>query len=144
MKKYLVAVLMSVTLLSGCSYLSKMNPWSEAKEEPKVEVQQVNNFLWQAAMDKVSFMPVEQSDAKSGVIITSWTGLDGYPNQKFKLEIKIVSTELRSDCLKVSGFTRTRDGTNWMETPMNETMISAIEQSILERSRVLYRRSLAH
>lgn len=144
MKKYLVTVLMSVTLLSGCSYFSWMNPWSEPKEEQKIEAPKVNSFLWQAAMDKVNFMPLAETDVKNGVIITSWTGLEGYPDQKFKLEIKVTSTELRADCLKVSGFTRTREGKGWAEAPMSQNMISAIEQSILERSRVLYRRSLAN
>jgi hypothetical protein len=32
----------------------------------------VNGYLWRAALDTVSFAPLLQADANSGVIITDW------------------------------------------------------------------------
>src|ERR1700754_5161774 len=32
----------------------------------------VNSYLWRAAIDTVSFAPLLQADANSGVIITDW------------------------------------------------------------------------
>ncbi|HEX6218982.1 MAG TPA: DUF3576 domain-containing protein, partial [Sphingomicrobium sp.] len=32
----------------------------------------VNTYLWRAAIDTVSFAPLLQADANSGVIITDW------------------------------------------------------------------------
>ena len=32
----------------------------------------VNAFLWRAALDTVSFMPISQADPFGGVIITDW------------------------------------------------------------------------
>lgn len=143
MKKLIPVVLLSVVLLSGCSYLSKMNPWSSSEEEEKVYVApKTNPFLWQASLDKLSFMPLQTSDVKSGMIVSEWYTVSGKPTEKFKLQVRVVSNELRADCLKVKGYTKQLVQGKWQENPMKKSMLNAIELSILERARVLYQQSL--
>lgn len=136
---------MSVTLLSGCSYFSWMNPFSETEKEEKVyTAPQANPFLWRAALEKLDFMPISSQDANAGLIVTEWTGISGQGSEKFKLEVHVLSNALRSDCLKVVGFERSMENGNWVEEPMNPQMVNAIKKSILEQARVLYRKSLAN
>lgn len=142
MKKLIPAFLLCSIFLCGCSYLSKLNPWSGSEEEKVYEAPEVNKFLWQAALDKTKFMPLLVKDAKSGKIVTGWYSVKGQPSERFKLEVRIMSEELRADCLKVSGMVAEKSGGKWVEAPMKKSMIHAIELSILERARVLYRQSL--
>lgn len=142
MKKTILAVLMSVALLSGCSYFSWMNPWGENNEEKVYVTPKANPYLWQAALDKLSFMPLAAKDVARGTIVTGWYGEQGNSQEKFKLEVRVISNELRSDCLKVYGFKKQYENGKWVESPLNRTMIQAIELSILERARVLYQQSL--
>lgn len=142
MKKLMSVVLLSVVLLSGCSYLSKINPWSDSGEEKVYAAPKANPFLWQAALDKVGFMPLAFKNAKSGKIVSGWYLVSGYPTEKFKLEIRVVSNELRSDCLKVTGYAERLEQGRWQQEPMKKSMVNAIELSILERARVIYQQSL--
>lgn len=150
MKKYIPGLLLGVLMLGGCSYWQKAdfswaNPFHEdAKEDvaeaPAKAEPAVNAFLWQAALDKISFMPKVYENPKTGEIVTGW--FDAGKNQ-YRLEIKIDCKELRADGVHVSGFKKTLAGRQSVEEPIGRSMALAIEQSILSRARVLYARNLA-
>ena len=142
MKKLFPAFLLCSIFLCGCSYLSKLNPWSGGEEEKVYEAPKANKFLWQAAVDKTKFMPLSLKDAKGGKIITGWYSVKGQPSARFKLEVRVLSEELRADCLKVSGIAAQKVDGKWSEEPMKRSMLNAIELSILEQARVLYQQSL--
>lgn len=142
MKKLIPAFLLCSVFLCGCSYLSKLNPWSGIEEEKVYEAPAVNEFLWRAALDKTKFMPLPVKDAKNGRIVTGWYSAGGEASERFKLEIRVLSEKLRADCLKVSGTVEKKTDGKWAEEPMKRSMINAIELSILEKARVLYQQSL--
>ena len=105
MKRNLLAMAAVIWFLSGCSYFSWMNPFAENEEaQQEEELRQPNMFLWQAALDKLSFMPLQTIDLKDGVIITGWSTIAIHTKEKFKLEVHILSTELRDDSVEVAGF----------------------------------------
>jgi hypothetical protein len=58
----------------------------------------VNSYLWRAAIDTVSFAPLLQADANSGVIITDWYTNPQSPAERVKLTVTI----LDQDLLKIS------------------------------------------
>ena len=47
----------------------------------------VNAYLWRAAVDTVSFAPLLQADANSGVIITDWYVNPSAPGERVKLTV---------------------------------------------------------
>ena len=47
----------------------------------------VNSYLWRAALDTVSFAPLVQADANSGVIITDWYANPKAPGERVKLTV---------------------------------------------------------
>ncbi len=144
MKKTVPVLLMSAALLCGCSYFSKINPFGgDEQKTEEMQNSKVNAFLWQAATEKLGFMPLEESSESDGLIITAWTGLQGYPDQKFKLEARVTTKALRADGIDVTGLSRTREGKGWREEPLKPEMCQAIELEILEQARILYRKSLA-
>ena len=85
MKKYLSAIV-SVLLTAGCSWL---NPFSS--ETPQPTAFEPNQFMWQAAHDKLAFMPVAEEDKKAGVMTTAWQKSDNADNTEFKIEVKDIT-----------------------------------------------------
>jgi len=97
----------------------------------------VNSFLWRAALDTVSFMPLSSADPFGGVILTDWYSPPETPSERFKLNIFILDRQLRADGLRVAIFKETeKDGVWRTATTETKTPIN-IENKILERAREL-------
>lgn len=138
MKRNLLAMAAVIWFLSGCSYFSWMNPFAENEEaQQEEELRQPNMFLWQAALDKLSFMPLQTIDLKDGVIITGWSTIAIHTKEKFKLEVHILSTELRDDSVEVAGFKKVLKNGQWGEETLNSRVTGQIAESIIERARIL-------
>lgn len=138
MKRNLLAMAAVICFLSGCSYFSWMNPFAENEEaQQEEELRQPNMFLWQAALDKLSFMPLQTIDLKDGVIITGWSTIAIHTKEKFKLEVHILSTELRDDSVEVAGFKKVLKNGQWVEENLNSRVTGQIAESIIERARIL-------
>lgn len=96
----------------------------------------VNGFLWRAALDTVSFMPLSSADPFGGVIITEWYAPPETPDERFKLTVYILDRALRADGLRVSVFRQERgeDG-RWAERTVSPDTEASLENGILERAR---------
>ena len=97
----------------------------------------VNSFLWRAALDTVSFMPLSSADPFGGVILTDWYSPSETPNERFKLNIFILDRQLRADGLRVAAFKEIEKDKTWRSATMDKTTTSNIENRILERAREL-------
>jgi len=96
----------------------------------------VNGFLWRAALDTISFMPIASADPFGGVIITDWYSQPDNPNERTKLNVYIRDRDLRADGVKVSVFRQTRGAANeWTDAPVAVTTAGALENAILTRAR---------
>lgn len=98
----------------------------------------VNGFLWRAALDTVSFMPLSSADPFGGVIITEWYAPPETPDERFKLTVYILDRALRADGLRVSVFRQERgaDG-RWADRAVSPDTEASLENGILERARQL-------
>ena len=98
----------------------------------------VNVFLWRAALDTVSFMPLASADPFGGTILTDWYSPTETPNERFKLNVYIVDQDLQTSSLRVSAFKEKKD-TNGMWKSENSvaTLQTDIENAILTRARQL-------
>jgi hypothetical protein len=96
----------------------------------------VNAHLWRASLDTVSFMPIASADPFGGTIITDWYAPPSTPMERVKLNIFILSRELRADAVRVSVFRQERDAAgNWVDATTNAATAGTIEDSILTRAR---------
>ena len=91
----------------------------------------VNAYLWQAALDTISFMPIATVDAAGGVIITDWYEDPSNRGEKLKANILINSEELRASGVKVSLFRQV--GGKSAETSAESAR--KLEDKILARAR---------
>lgn len=97
----------------------------------------VNPYLWQAALDIISFMPIQTSDSAGGVITTDWYEDPEYPNERYRVNILIKSIELHVNNLKVNVFKQVLKNNIWREAKPNNKIATDLEEKILTKAREL-------
>ena len=103
----------------------------------------VNSYLWRAAIDTVSFAPLLQADANSGVIITDWYANPKVPGERVKLTVAILDQDLRADALRVSASRQVNQNGTWVDAPVSAATVQKLEDIILTRARDLRRAAVA-
>jgi hypothetical protein len=98
----------------------------------------VNAYLWRAALDTVSFMPIANADPFGGTILTDWYEAPEAKGERLKANILIMSRALRTDALKVTLFRQVR-GKNgqWADAAVGPKTVSQFEEAILTRARAM-------
>ena len=99
----------------------------------------VNSYLWRAAIDTVSFAPLLQADANSGVIITDWYSSPATPGERVKLTVAILDQDLRADALRVSASKQVNQNGAWVSAPVTAATVQKLDDIILTRARDLRR-----
>ena len=97
----------------------------------------VNAFLWRAALDTISFMPLASADPYGGIIISDWHALPESPDERFKVNIYILGRLLRADGIKASVFRQIREGDIWRDSIVGQEVSTEFEDAILTRARKL-------
>lgn len=99
----------------------------------------VNTYLWRASLDTLSFMPITQVDSNGGVIVTDWYSTPEAPNERVKVTVTILDTELRADALQVAAVRQTLAGSGWVNAAVRAGTVQKLEEVILGRARDLRR-----
>src|SRR3954462_3526957 len=102
----------------------------------------VNSYLWRAAIDTVSFAPLLQANANSGVIITDWYANPKVPGERVKLTVAILDPDLRADALRVAAARQVNQNGAWVDAPVSAATVQKLEDIILTRARDLRRSSV--
>jgi len=99
----------------------------------------VNAYLWRAALDTISFAPLLQADANTGVIITDWYSNPNSPTERVKVTVAILDQDLRADALRVAASRQVNQGGAWVNAPVSAATVQKLEDIILTRARDLRR-----
>lgn len=97
----------------------------------------VNSYLWRAALDTVTFMPLASADPFGGVIITDWYTAPEKQSERFKVNIFILDKQLRSDGVKVKVFRQVQKSGKWVDSTVADNTGPQMEDAILTRARQL-------
>jgi hypothetical protein len=98
----------------------------------------VNSFLWRAALDTLSFMPLASADPFGGVIITDWYSPPDAPVERFKVNVFILDRHLSSDGIRAAVFRQKREADGrWVDSPVSGSTQTDLENAILARARQL-------
>lgn len=97
----------------------------------------VNSFLWRAALDTISFMPLSDADPFGGTILTDWHTPEEAQDERVKANVFILSKELRADGVRVSVFRQKYDNGVWKDVAVDPNTETALENTILTRARQL-------
>jgi len=96
----------------------------------------VNDLLWRASLDTLSFLPLPiPPDPFGGVIVYDWYTPPETPNERYKVNVFILDRQLRADGVRVSVFRQARDGSNWRDTGADTDTSAKLENAILTRAR---------
>lgn len=135
------ALLIAAAGVTACAHgktdvaAEKVSHRAKAAAESQIGV---NGFLWQAALETLSFAPLTQADQKGGVIITDWFTDVKTPSERFKTTVYILDTRLRADAVKVSVFKQVKDQTGtWVDSQTDPDTPQQIENAILRQAREL-------
>jgi hypothetical protein len=99
----------------------------------------INSYLWRAAIDTVSYAPLLQANAQSGVIITDWYANPKTPGERVKLTVSVLDPDLRADALRVSASKQVYQNGAWVDSPVTAATVQKLEDIILTRARDLRR-----
>lgn len=147
----LVLVLTSMLTLSACQWvredLSKGLNYGRSADKgeqadlaaSKITTIGVNAYLWRAALDTISFMPLLQTDSNGGVIVTDWYVNPSSPGERMKLTVSILDADLRADALRVAASRQIIQNGQWVDAPVAAATVQKLEDIILTRARDLRR-----
>ena len=94
----------------------------------------VNGYLWRASLDTLAFMPLSSADPYGGVIITDWYVPPATPDERFKVNAYILSTQMTADAIKVSVFRQVQQDGQWVDAPADPALAGGLEDRILAQA----------
>ena len=97
----------------------------------------VNSYLWRAALDTVSFMPLASVDPFGGVIITDWYTSQESQNERLKLNVFILTEQLKAEGIRVRVFRQLRTAQGWVDSKVADDTARQMEDAVLTRARQL-------
>ena len=103
----------------------------------------INSYLWQAALDTVSFAPLSQVDSNGGVIVTDWYANPNSPSDRIKLTVTILDRDLRADAVRVAASRQLLQNGQWIDAPVTAATVQRLEEIILTKARDLRRNAVA-
>jgi len=96
----------------------------------------VNKYLWQGALDTLSFLPLASTDPFTGVIATEWGSTPEAPGERFKVTAYILNPGLSAAALKVAVYREMlSDAGLWIPAPVSADTARQLEDAILTRAR---------
>ena len=97
----------------------------------------LNIYLWQGALDTISFMPLSSADPVGGTIITDWYSTESNENERCKLNIFIMGSELKTQNLRVASFCQEYKNTKWVGKQVDNNNNVLLENAILNKAKKL-------
>lgn len=91
-----------------------------------------NKYLWNASLETLSFLPLQQADPFSGVLVTGYGAAPGAA-QQYRATIYVTGAALEATSLKVALFRRS----GGRDVPAATGTVVEVENAILARARQL-------
>lgn len=124
-----------VSIFTGKSGGTKL---SDLFAEPQESLgMPVNALLWRAALEIVSFVPIEDVDTFGGSIVTDWHSLPSDTTQRIKIAVFIIGKELRSDAVSARVYVQNQIDGVWVQSGRDKSLETNVENLILARAREL-------
>ncbi len=124
-------------VLAACSGFGSNDSQGRVNLAPKTTALGVNGYLWQATLDTLNFMPIDQADPAAAVILTGWHSEPSDLNERVKLTVQFTAQALRSDGVKVTVLRQIRENNIWVAAPVQASTALTIEEAILTKARML-------
>ncbi len=110
--------------LAACGHKDKKVKSAGTLAPARIATIGVNSYLWQATLETLGFMPLATVDSNGGVIVTDWYASPNTPNERVKVSVAILDTELRSDAIRVSATRQQVGPSGWVEATVSMRKMS--------------------
>jgi hypothetical protein len=95
-----------------------------------------SNVLWRASLKTLDFIPLATVDYSGGMIITDWYTEGKLNKEQIKIQIRFVSTELRSESIQVISYKKICETNNeCLNIAGNESFNREIKELIINTAR---------
>ncbi len=141
MRRFVLTAMIAIAPLAACSNAKKHRP-TTALAASRTTTIGINSYLWRAALDTVSFMPLIQTDSNGGVIVTDWYANPKASGERMKLTVTVLDQDLRADALRVAASRQVNQGGTWIDVPVQAATVQKLEDIILTKARDLRRNAI--
>lgn len=97
----------------------------------------VNNFLWFAALDVLEMFSLNSTDFSGGIIITDWYNSTEEPGSRFKITVMISGETLAPESVDVVVHKKYKKNNHWVSELAPKYIANNIEEKILLAAREL-------
>lgn len=94
-------------------------------------------YMWQAALEALSFVPLNSTDSLGGVIVSDWYIRPEDPTEKFKFVIEFKSGEISPRNLDIKVHKYVLQDDNWVAGEAPKDMAKKMEVKILNKAKQL-------
>jgi hypothetical protein len=112
--------------------------------EARVSTIAVNSYLWKAALETIGFMPLTQTDANSGVILSDWYANPQTPAERVKVSVFVLDRDLRADAVRVNVQRQEARGGTWVDATVKAGTVQKLEDAILTRARLIRQAAISN
>lgn len=133
------AITLAATLTACGGGGTKDRPQTADLAASRVTTIGVNSYLWRAAIDTLSFMPMAQVDSNGGVIVSDWYANPTTPGERMKVTVAILDQDLRADAVRVAAQRQVNQGGQWVDAAVDAATVQRLEDIILTKARDLRR-----
>lgn len=100
----------------------------------------VSPILWQAAHDTLDFVKFSSEDPLTGELVTDWYSPRDKPDERYRINVFVLSRALRSDSIAVTVDRQQRSPAGqWVDTTIARKVEDDLENAILRRAGQLKR-----
>ncbi len=142
-RRFTTATAIALIMFTGACAGGKKRPKTADLAASQVTTIGINAYLWRAALDTVSFMPLIQTDSNGGVIVTDWYVNPSSANERMKLTVTILDRDLRADAVRVAASRQLLTNGQWVDAPVQAATVQKLEDIILTKARDLRRNAIA-
>ena len=129
-RRSVIAAMILIAPLAACGKKDRPNRAADIAASRTTTIG-INSYLWRAALDTVSFMPLVQTDSNGGVIVTDWYANPNSPGERMKLTVTILDQDLRADALRVAASRQVQQGGGWIDVPVQIGRASCRERVLM-------------
>jgi hypothetical protein len=126
----------AIFLLGACGGGAEKKNVQAAEEIYQIGV---NAYLWRAALETLSFMPITKAEHSSGVVLSDWQVNPRDKNERSKVDIFIVGSKLSAQALKVSLHRQKLQNGVWTDVATRPGSAQQMTNAILMQARILRR-----
>lgn len=133
------AIILIALPLAACGGGNKKQFLASDLAASRVTTIGVNAYLWRAALDTLSFMPLAQTDSNGGVLVTDWYQNPDVPGERMKVTVAILDQDLRADAVRVASSRQIFQNGQWVDAAVQASTNQKLEDIILTKARDLRR-----